>query len=151
MEVRLAFDRPTSAGYLANRLARLLATNLAARIRPLGISPAQFSVLVELALTGGLTQRDLARRLDVEQATMAQTLSRMRRDGQVRVEPHETDARARRIFLTDQARAVLDDAMTAASEVNADALAFLPPHERERFVRDMKRVVDHLHALAHGR
>jgi len=42
--------------------------------------PAQFLALSELWGDDGLTQRELAERLGVEQATMANTLARMERD-----------------------------------------------------------------------
>ena len=71
------FDRARSAGYLANHMARLFAQRLHERIRPLGLAPAQFMTLLALWEEDGLTQRDLFERLDVEQATMANTLARM--------------------------------------------------------------------------
>ena len=43
----------------------------------------QFAVLLELWAGDGLTQKELVERLDVEQATMANTLARMVRDGLV--------------------------------------------------------------------
>ena len=75
------FDKHRSAGYLANHMARVFAHALAERIRPLGLAPGQFMTLIELWREDGLTQRDLVARLDVEQATMANTLKRMERDG----------------------------------------------------------------------
>jgi len=88
------FDRTRSAGYLANHMARLFAQRLHERIRPLGLAPAQFMTLLELWTADGLTQSDLVERLDVEQATMANTLGRMERDGLIERRADERDARA---------------------------------------------------------
>ncbi|MCE8468244.1 MarR family transcriptional regulator, partial [Rhodovulum sulfidophilum] len=95
----MSFDKDDSAGYLANHMARLFAAALTRRIAPLGLMPGQFMVLLELWREDGLTQRDLVERLDVEQATIANTLNRMERDGLILREPDAADRRARRVRL----------------------------------------------------
>ena len=61
--------RQASTGFQANHMARLLTQALAEILRPLGLAPAQFIVLIELWDGEALTQKDLMGRLDVEQAT----------------------------------------------------------------------------------
>lgn len=136
------FDKTTSAGYLANHLARLFAIRLHERIRPLGLAPAQFMTLIELWREDGLTQRDLVQRLDVEQATMAKTLARMERDGLVVRTPHPDDGRAQQVRLTDRGRALREPATAAAREVNRAALAPLSEAERRQLIALIGRVVD---------
>ena len=135
------FKKAESAGYLANHMARLFANALHDRIRPLGLAPAQFMTLLELWEEDGLTQKDLVRRLDIEQATMANTLKRMERDGLILRQENPTDRRAQLIRLTDKARALQDDATAAANEVNGIALSDLSEEERREFIRMMARVI----------
>lgn len=137
----MAFDKSGSAGYLINHLARIFAQALAREIRPLGLVPGQFMVLLELWREDGLTQRDLVARLDVEQATLANTLARMERDGLVTRVPHPTDGRAQLIRMTARARRLEEPATTAANEVNRRLLAVLPPDERQNFVTAMQAVI----------
>jgi len=141
----MTFRKLQSAGYLANHMARLFAVALNREIAPLGLAPAQFMTLLELWPEEGLTQRDLIRRLDVEQATMANTLSRMERDGLIVRKPHAEDRRAQSVWLTDKARALEAPAKAAASGVNETALATLSPEERDAFVEMMGRVIANLH------
>lgn len=133
--------KTSSAGYLANHVARLFARELAEAVRPLGLAPAQFMVLLELWREEGLTQKDLVVRLDVEQATMAATLARMERDGLIERRPDQADARARRIQLTAQARALQQPALAAAKGVNARALAGFSEDEREVLLSGLRRIV----------
>ena len=91
------FDKSQSPGYLINHVARLFARGLAARIKPLGITIGTFPVLLELWEEDGLTQKQLVERLDIEQATMANTLSRMERDGLIVRKKDEADGRVQRI------------------------------------------------------
>ena len=146
-----AFRKDRSPGYLANHMARLFAQRLHERIRPLGLAPAQFVALLELWEGDGLTQRELVERLDVEQATMANTLNRMERDGLIERRAHETDARARTVHLTDQARALREPAQAAAREVNAMAMADVSDAEGERFVAVMQSAIAGMRAAGNVR
>lgn len=140
----MKFRKLQSAGYLANHMARLFALALHKDIAPLGLAPAQFMTLLELWSEEGLTQRDLVRRLDVEQATMANTLSRMERDGLIVRKPHAEDRRAQSIWLTDKAKALEAPAKTAATGVNDKALATLSDEEKDAFVDMIGRVIANL-------
>ncbi len=109
-------DRSESATWLASQLARGFTRALQARAVKLGFSPGQFPILIELWEEEGLTQRQLLDRVDVEQATIANTLARMERDGLIERRVHPTDKRAQQIFLTDKARDMREDALAAAEE-----------------------------------
>ena len=139
------FSKDRSAGYLANHMARLFAQHLQRRIRPLGLATAQFPVLLALRdHETGLTQRELVDRLDIEQATVANTLARMERDGLIRRTAHPDDARSRLVRLTEKGNAACGPAIAEAAGVNELAFADLDDEERERFVALMGRVVENL-------
>lgn len=137
----MKFSKDRSAGYLVNHLARVFERALAASIRPLGLTPGTFPALLELWEGDGLTQKDLVERLDIEQATMANTLVRMERDGLIRREPDETDGRVQRILLTDQARRLRGPAIKAATSVNAEKLAGLSNEEQNMLIALMQKVI----------
>jgi len=138
----MRFDKTKSAGYLANHMARLFANGLHQRIAPLGIAPAQFMALLELwGEKDGLTQRVLVERLDVEQATMANTLNRMQRDGLIVKKPHPSDKRAQLICLTKKATDLKPDAIAAAAAQNKLALSGLSEEEHRQFLALMGRVI----------
>lgn len=137
----MTFDKWTSAGYLANHMARLFAQGLQARIKPLGLTTGTFPALLELWEEDGLTQKALVERLDIEQATMANTLRRMERDRLVRRSPHPVDGRAQQVWLTPKARSLRDDALAAANAQNELALAGLSADERRLFIQLMTRTI----------
>ena len=137
----MAFNKLNSAGYLANHMARLFAHGLHRRIKPLGLAPAQFMTLLELWNQDGLTQKELVERLDVEQATMANTITRMERDGLIERRAHPRDKRAQSIFLTVKSKDLQRDAVKAAGGQNQTALGGFSGDERERFLEFMRRVI----------
>lgn len=141
-------DVPTpksrGTGQLVNRMARLLAQAFADAIAPLDLAPAQFVVLRELWRSDGLTQSQLAKKLDVEQATIANTLKRMARDGLITRVPHPGDSRAQLVRLTERARLLEAPAKAAAKNVNARAFGGLSRKEQRRFVEMTHRVISAL-------
>ena len=136
----------TSAGYLVNYMARLFAEGLRKRIVPLGIVPGQFPALLALWERDGLTQKELLEQVAIEQATLANTLARMERDGLIVRKEHPADARARTIHLTEKARSIRSAAYKAAIETNAEALAGLSDEERQEFLNLIGRTISSLQA-----
>lgn len=130
-----------SPGYLVNHLARIFAAALQARIKPMGLSTGVFPVMLHLWQQDGLTQRDLVHRVDVEQATMANTLARMERDGLIIRRPDPQDGRVRRIWLTEQGRALRADATAAAEQENEHVLSGLPADEREQLIALLRKAI----------
>ena len=140
----MKFDKDDSAGYLANHLARLFERRLAEAIRPLGIVPGQFPILLELWRRDGQNQKMLVEAIDVEQATLANTLTRMERDGLIRREPDPNDQRSRLIRLTARAKRLEREATEAADAVNERALRELPAGQRQAFLATMRAMIANL-------
>ena len=138
--------RHSSLGYQVNHLARLLAHALGARIAPLGVVPGQFAQLLALYEQDDLTQRDLVERVGIEQATMANTLQRMQRDGLVRCLPDPADRRRTRVVLTQHARRLQGDLAAAARAVNQAATRGLSDQEVADFMRMTAILIDNLQA-----
>lgn len=140
----MRFKKEKSAGYLANHMARLFALRLAERIKPLGIVPGQFPVLLALWEEDGQTQKQLVGELSVEQATMANTLSRMERDGLITRKADPSDLRTKRIFLTSKAIGIQEPAIKAANAINAQAMHGLSEEQADLFLAAMGRIIANL-------
>lgn len=137
----MAFDRMDSATYLASLLAKSFSRALQERGQKLGFAPGQFPVLLELWSEEGLTQKQLLDRLDIEQATMANTLARMERDGLILRKKHPTDKRALQIFLTDKARAMEVEAKAAAIAADQSHFSDFRHFERELMLEYMRKAI----------
>ncbi|UXZ04392.1 MarR family winged helix-turn-helix transcriptional regulator [Moraxella nasicaprae] len=133
--------RLQSAGYLMNHIARQFAILLHEGLKPLGISPAQFPILLSLWETDGLSQNELVEIADVAQATIANTLARMERDGLIERRENPKDARSRLIFLTDHAKALQASATHIAQNINMGALSVLDDEEKHAFLLMLNKVL----------
>ena len=138
----MRFSRNDSATYLAAQLAKTFSSALNARARALGFSRGQFPVLLELWSEDGLTQRQLLDRVDVEQATLANTLARMERDGLIERKPHPRDRRAQIIELTAKGRALEETAISASMATDDAVLAGFLKFERQLLLEYMSRVIE---------
>ncbi|OJF95126.1 MarR family winged helix-turn-helix transcriptional regulator [Pararhizobium antarcticum] len=137
----MAFDRMDSATYLASLLAKNFSRALQERSQKLGFAPGQFPILLELWAEEGLTQKQLLDRMDIEQATMANTLSRMERDGLISRRKHPGDKRAQQVFLTDKAKAMEADAKDAALAADQSLLSGFRRFERELLLEYMRMAI----------
>lgn len=143
----MKFEKENSAGYLVNHMARLFAKGLQDRIAPLGIVIGQFPILLELWQKDGVSQRELLAKLDVEQATLANTLNRMERDGLIKRTKHPADARAQQIWLTKQTMQLRDGAYQSAQDQNRAALGALNDAEQAQLIDFMRRIIAGLRPL----
>lgn len=137
----MAFNRMESATYLASLLARSFSRALQERGQKLGFAPGQFPILLELWSEDGLTQKQLLDRLDVEQATLANTLARMERDGLILRRKHPTDKRSQQIFLSERGREIEGAAKEAATAAEQSLLSGFRRFEKELMLEYMRMVL----------
>lgn len=138
----MTFNRMDSATYLSGQLAKAFTRSLLSRASELGFSPGQLPVLLELWAEDGLTQKQLLDRVGIEQATMANTLGRMQRDGLVERRPHPSDRRAQLVFLTDRAKSLEEKAVSAAREADDALFKGFRRFERELLLEYMRMAIE---------
>lgn len=138
----MTFNRMDSATYLSGQLAKAFTRSLLSRASELGFSPGQLPVLLELWAEDGLTQKQLLDRVGIEQATMANTLSRMQRDGLVERRPHPSDRRAQLVFLTDRAKSLEEKAVSAARDADDALFKGFRRFERELLLEYMRMAIE---------
>jgi DNA-binding MarR family transcriptional regulator len=134
------FEIEDSLGYLVNRVARLMAHQLADELRPEGVGIGQWAVLMFLWARDGMSQAELSRVVAIEPPTMVRTIERMVRDGLVRRGPDPRDRRVTRIYLTDRGLSLRDVLVPKAVAVNARNLSQMTEAEG----RTLRRLLNKL-------
>ncbi|HLW91509.1 MAG TPA: MarR family transcriptional regulator [Roseiarcus sp.] len=129
------YKREESLGYLVNLLGRVLARALERRLVKHKVPLGQFPLLLTLWDEENLTQSEIARRLGIEQPTVANTLRRMERDGLVKTEPDPAHRRQVLIKLTENGRKLERPLKLEALAVNQAASAKMSAAEVEAFRR----------------
>lgn len=89
---------------LLSRFQRLYAKSLSMRLSSFDVQPGYLSILHFLWQEDNITQKKLHGLLNMEQATLSNTLKRMERDGLVQRTPQPKDRRRHSIQLTEKGR-----------------------------------------------
>lgn len=136
--------RSASTGYMVNLAGRLLVREIDESLSEHGLSSAHMPVFLALGGDASMTQRDLARQAQVEQPTMASTLSRMERDGLIVKTPNPADGRSELVSLSELGRSKFAALRACATRVNGRATAGFTDEERQALLGLLARLVDNL-------
>ena len=124
-------------GFLLAETARVLRTTVDQEARALGMTRAQWSVLVRVERQEGLHQADLALALDLAPITLARIVDRLAKQGLVERRPDPSDRRANRLYLTTAAAPVLEQLGHIGERIMSRALEGIT-HDR------LEGMIEHL-------
>jgi len=94
--------------FLISDVARLLRNHADQRARQFGMTRAQWAVLARLESNEGLKQSELAEMLDLQPITLTRLVDRLCANGLIERRADPDDRRAKRLYLTPQARPLMD-------------------------------------------
>jgi DNA-binding MarR family transcriptional regulator len=106
----------------------------------LGVTSAQWRLLLRLAREPGLKQVELAERLDVEPITACRIVDRLEDAGLVERQRDPDDRRAWRLVLTAKAAPILEKLRLLAEEMSAEAFAGMSIEEIEAMRGKLARI-----------
>lgn len=130
-----------SPGFLINKLAHAMATELERQLRPYDVTTSQWTILALLWQREGLAQIEIQNALRLEGATVTGLLQRMTTLGLVQRRADPIDKRVQRVFLTERGRSLEAVLVPEAQKINDWALAGFSPDERAFFVRLLLRAL----------
>lgn len=124
-------DTSLPLGFLLVRIAEAVDRGFTAALADLDLTPRQLRLLVVVDREPGLSQRALARQLDIDPGNLVATLDTLERRGQLRRERDGRDRRQRHVQLTNRGRATVDAAQRATAAIDDRILAPLNPTEHD--------------------
>jgi DNA-binding MarR family transcriptional regulator len=121
--------KPFRFGFLIHDVSRMRRTLFDFRMKPLGITRSQWSVLAALSRGGndGVMQIELAREMDVGKVTIGGLIMRLEKIGYVRREDDAYDGRARRVFITEKGYDIIQQMEALGAANNEILLAGIDP------------------------
>ena len=140
-------DLPFEIGETAHALRRAFDRRAAA----LGVTRAQWKVLLRLTRMPGLRQVELADMLDVEPITLSRIVDRLEEAGHVERVADPADRRAWRLQVTEKAKPLVAKLRALGSELVEDAFAGLAPEDIERVREVLARVRENIAASHRGK
>ena len=131
-------------GFLIHDVQRLMRKRFEARASGLGLSSAQWRLMVRVAKEEGITQARLAELLEIEPISVSRLVDRMEEGGWIQRRQDAADRRVRMIFPTEKASAAYADVKSLAGEVYEESLTGVPPQERRMLIRVLDTIVQNL-------
>lgn len=146
--VRTLPDNPdSSVGFLISDVSRLMRRVYDRRVEPLGLTRAQWRVLVHLYRREGISQTELAAVLEIEKPTLGRLVDRLEEKGWVERRVDERDQRARRLMVTDAVRPMIERMKVYAESVNEDSMAGLEAEQERHLIEILLAVKTNLNRL----
>jgi MarR family transcriptional regulator, transcriptional regulator for hemolysin len=125
--------------FLLNDVARLLRTFADQRARQFGMTRAQWAVLVRLEHAEGLKQSELAELLDLQPITLTRLVDRLCANGLIERRADPNDRRVKRLYLTAQARPLMDRLAELGGDMMATVLEGFDLATIERMIGELAR------------
>ena len=139
-----------SFGYLLNDVTLLFRKHFDRRAVKFGLTRAQWRATKMLYYREGLRQTELAELLEMEPIAVGRVIDRLQAAGFVERRPDPKDRRAWRLYVTDQARAVIADMELIAHGLRKDATRGIEVAEMQQAMGVLNRIKENLQALDGG-
>ncbi|MHB9878632.1 MarR family winged helix-turn-helix transcriptional regulator [Pacificimonas sp. ICDLI1SI03] len=131
-------------GFLISDVGRLLRRRFDADASTLGVTRAQWRVLLSLSREEGIKQASLAERLEVEPISLCRMVDRLAEASLVERRRDPNDRRAWLIYLKEPARPLIDQLRDVGAGVSAAATGNLSADEIEQLGHLLNKVRDGL-------
>lgn len=135
----LALDNVISdddrAIFLMDEISRAARKAFDERAQPIGLNRTQWRVLAQLIKDPGLNQTDIAKRLELESATIGLAVTALTEQGYIERRRDPADGRAWRLALTKQVEAILPDLRRAADETHKRLWAGISPRQKSELLQ----------------
>lgn len=114
-------------------------------LEKIGIYPGQPPLLFALAKNDGLSQKDLANRLNVKPATITVMIKRMEKAGHIKRVQDEADQRITRVYLCDSGRRLIKDIKATIEIMNKEFFKNLTVEEEAVLKKILIKILSNLH------
>lgn len=140
---------PDALGFVLTDVARMLRGAFERRIANagLGLTPGEARTLVRIATLEGSRQLEIAQRLGIEPMTLSTYLDRLQSLGYVERRPDPADRRAKLIFTTPAAGAMIAGIRTEQVELMEQVTSGIGQEELELIRDRLKRLRANLSAI----
>lgn len=127
-----------------SRMQRLYTKSLHTRLGPYDVKPGYLDILHSLWAQDEITQKQLNASLDIEQATLSNTLARMQRDGLIARKADTRDRRHKYIYLTEKGKSLQPAVLSAIEDLQKLVNTGLTVNDRRYFNRVLKQMTEQL-------
>lgn len=138
----MEFDYSDALTHVMGHVLKLYRQNVDLLIQQYEVFPGQPPLLMRLAETDGLIQKELAKRINVKPATLTVMINRMVKSGLVTRKPDQQDQRVSRVYLTEKGRLATQAVKEALRVLENKCFEHFSAEEKEL----LRRLLQQMHA-----
>ncbi len=131
-------DPDRNVGFLLHDVSRRLRKRFDKRAQAMGLTRAQWRVLVHLGPRQGINQSALADILELDNVTLGRHVDRLEATGWLQRRPDPDDRRAWCLHLTAKAEPILERMEALAVQTQGEALDGIDPADRNRLLATLQ-------------
>jgi DNA-binding MarR family transcriptional regulator len=135
-------QRRQGAAFLLAQVGAHAAGRFAELLAPLHLSPPHAGILRVLSKSAGLSQQELASKLNMHPSRLVGLVDELETSGFVKRQENPDDRRTYALRLTDEGRAILGEIGRVAREHQESLLASLGKEESEQLADLLQRIAD---------
>jgi MarR family transcriptional regulator, transcriptional regulator for hemolysin len=110
--------------------------------KKLGLTPSQWKVILALNLFDGLSQRELADKINVDGSTLVPVIDKMEENGLLERKPDPKDRRHNRLYLTKKSGSIVDSIIETILQLRKTLYKGLSRDDLELMRPALKRIID---------
>lgn len=141
------YDHSQSLTVLMRRVLKQHRRNVDLLIQKYEVFPGQPPILLRLAKTDGLIQKDLAEYIHSKPATVTTMLTRMEKSGLVKRQTDPNDQRISRVYLTEKGRHAAGCVKEVMRELEERCFRSFRAEEKELFGRMLMQIQSEMNAF----
>jgi MarR family transcriptional regulator, transcriptional regulator for hemolysin len=120
--------------------SRLLRSLVELRLRPFGMTRAQYSTLARLERQEGLVQNELAEILEIQPIGMVRLIDQLSAEVLIERRPDPSDRRCNRLFITEAGRERLSSLASFKEELGAEVFAGIENADLHQMLSTLTRL-----------
>lgn len=131
-------------GFVLSDISRLARRAFDRRVRELGLTRAQWLVLLHLARAPGCTQSDLADSMQMQKITVSRHVARLLQRGWVERRDHAEDGRAYHLYTSRKAGPLIEQLAAVAATLRDEYMRGLPVGRQRALMADLLHIKSNL-------
>lgn len=143
--IKFQFENPNeNLGYLLWQTTMQWQRQMNRALSEVGLTHTQFVILIALAWllrsTENVTQKEIADHSQTDRMMVSKILRTLQKNGLIDRKEHETDTRAKCVFLTDKGVEILQEAISVKTDANEQFFKNLS--DKQQFAEELKRMIE---------
>lgn len=144
MEQNSRKDKYKHGMHLFMKCNRLHHALVETRVSALGLHRSQHGMLLTINFNGNISQKELAKRMEISPAAVTVTLKKLEAQGFIERSQSENDSRINNITVTEKGREIIDQTGAIFDEVDEKTFEGFSEEELESLLGYLKRISHNL-------